>query len=86
MSLEPPDDLLRRLKLGREEHVQRLLTMLILDPPYPRWNTPRPPSPRGVEFFGMLWIWQTATGGRPLTPMGADVGYELRLSWHGPKR
>lgn len=27
------------------------------------------------------WIWRTASGGRPLTSNGAEVGYELRLSW-----
>lgn len=28
------------------------------------------------------WIWQTTTGGQPLTALGAEVGYELRVSWY----
>src|SRR4051812_34898540 len=36
--MEDPDVLLRRLRLGREEYCQRLLTMLILDGAYPRWR------------------------------------------------
>lgn len=35
-AFEDPASLLGRLKLGREEYCQRLLTMLILDGPYPR--------------------------------------------------
>jgi hypothetical protein len=42
--MEHPDLLLARLVLGREEYCLRLLTMLILDSPYPRWNTRNEPS------------------------------------------
>lgn len=45
--MEDPWALLRRLKLGREEFCQRLLTMLILETDYPRWNTRSTPSARG---------------------------------------
>ncbi|XRQ08158.1 hypothetical protein ACN3XK_68605, partial [Actinomadura welshii] len=43
--------LLRNLKLGREEHCQRLLTMLILNGPYPHWNSRNAPSPKGRDFL-----------------------------------
>jgi hypothetical protein len=52
--VEPPWRLLRRLNLGREEYCQRLLTMLILEAAYPRWNTHSRPSRRGVEFLRAL--------------------------------
>ena len=38
MTIEHPDELMRRLRIGREEYVQRLLTMLIVGGPYPKWN------------------------------------------------
>jgi hypothetical protein len=40
--------------LGREGWCQRLLTELILDAPYPPYNSTRHPSPLGVEFLGAL--------------------------------
>jgi hypothetical protein len=54
MAIEDPHQLLGRLKLGREEYCQRLLTMLILDGAYPRWNTPNTASPDGLRFLGLL--------------------------------
>ncbi|HVV76397.1 MAG TPA: hypothetical protein VHC43_10205 [Mycobacteriales bacterium] len=54
MELETPQALLARLKLGREEYCQRLLTMLILDAPYPRWNTRSAPSALGAQFLADL--------------------------------
>ena len=54
MELETPQALLRRLNLGREEYCQRLLTMLILDAPYPRWNTRSTPSALGAGFLADL--------------------------------
>jgi hypothetical protein len=54
LSMEPPDSLLARLRLGREEYCQRLLTMLILDGPYPRWNTRHAPSDQGRRFLELL--------------------------------
>lgn len=54
MSTESPDSLLARLKLGREEYCQRLLTMLILDGPYPRWNTRHRPPEAGARFLNLL--------------------------------
>lgn len=44
-----------RLKLGREETFQRLLTSLILRAPYPRWNTRSYPSAQGVRFLRSLY-------------------------------
>ena len=52
--VEDPHELLRRLKLGREEYCQRLLTMLVLDADYPRWNTRNTPSPAGLTFLRAL--------------------------------
>ena len=54
MELEPPRSLLRRLKIGREEFCQRLLTMLILEAPYPRWNSRSIPSRSGFRFLRAL--------------------------------
>ncbi len=54
MSIEHPEILLKRLKLGREEYCQRLLTMLLLNDEYPRWNTRSPLSPEGRAFLGEL--------------------------------
>jgi hypothetical protein len=51
VEFENPLDLLRRLKLGREEYCQRLLTVLILEGPYPRWNSRSQPSAAGLEFL-----------------------------------
>ena len=51
--MEDPWALLRRLKTGREEFCQRLLTMLILED-YPRWNTRSKPSARGLAFLREL--------------------------------
>lgn len=51
---EHPRDLLLRLKIGREEFCQRLLTMLILQGPYPRWNSRQRPSERGILFLQSL--------------------------------
>lgn len=62
VALEPPATLLKRLRLGREEFCQRLLTMLILDGPYPRWNTRSSPSQPGVAFLRSLY---TAQFGQP---------------------
>jgi hypothetical protein len=61
--LETPASLFGRLKLGREELCQRLLTTLILDGPYPRWNTRSRASVPGTAFlrdifalsFGTEW-------------------------------
>lgn len=46
LTMEDPDELLRRLRLGREEFGQRLLTMLLLDGPYPRRNKQQTVCPR----------------------------------------
>lgn len=61
MEFETPDELLGRLKLGREEYCQRLLTTLILHTPYPRWNTRSIPAPAGVAF--LTDIYQRSFGG-----------------------
>lgn len=51
---ETPAALLGRLKLGREEYCQRLLTSLLLHGPYPPWNSRSPLSPVGLEFLRRL--------------------------------
>jgi len=51
---ESPTALWGRLKLGREEYLQRLLSTLILDGHAPLWNTPRSPGAAGRRFFQLL--------------------------------
>lgn len=51
---ENPTDLWRRLKLGREEYLQRLMTTLILDGVSPPWNTPQRPGRQGLQFLELL--------------------------------
>lgn len=51
---ETPHELLRRLKLGREEFCQRLLTSLMLHAAYPKWNSRSPVAPVGAEFLRRL--------------------------------
>ena len=53
MSYPPPPELLR-LKLGREEFCQRLVTTLIVGGTYPRWNSWSTPTTQGVEFLRRL--------------------------------
>lgn len=48
---ESPAVLLARLRLGREEFCQRLLTSLILGGPYPKWNARSRPAPEGLRFL-----------------------------------
>jgi hypothetical protein len=52
--IEDPVQLLGRLRLGQEEYCQRLLTMLILAGPYPRWNSRSRPSEQGTQFLQAL--------------------------------
>lgn len=54
MPYEDPGALLARLKLGREEFAQRLLTTLILGGTYPRWNTRSTPTAHGLQFLNAL--------------------------------
>lgn len=67
MRFETPAELLVRLKLGREEYCQRLLTTLLLHAPYPRWNVRSALSPEGVAFLSDLYercfsdVWPSAT-------------------------
>lgn len=51
---ESPTALWRRLKLGREEYLQRLVTTLILDGHAPPWNTPGSPGGQGQRFLALL--------------------------------
>jgi len=55
VTYETPQQLASRLHLGREELCQRLLTVLILDAPYPRWNTRSSVSESGLAFLRELW-------------------------------
>ena len=54
MEWEDPAALLGRLRLGREEFLQRLLTTLIVGGTYPRWNTRSTPTPQGAHFLRRL--------------------------------
>jgi hypothetical protein len=51
---ESPEDLWRRLQLGREEYLQRLITTLIVGGDPPPWNKPCPPSEHGGRFLRLL--------------------------------
>lgn len=55
--------MLARLRLGREEYCQRLLTMLILDGDYPRWNSRSHPSEPGARFLTELDTLSFGTAG-----------------------
>ena len=55
MDFETPATLLARLKLGREEAMQRWLTCLIVHGPYPKWNSRNRPSPSGLAFLATLY-------------------------------
>jgi hypothetical protein len=74
--MEGPWRLLGRLKLGREEYCQRLLTMLILDAAYPRWNTRNTPSDRGLRFLRDL---DDSSFGSSALPEDVDFVDELDL-------
>lgn len=52
---ERPDDLLRRLKIGREEAMQRLITSLIVGGRYPRWNQRSRATAEGSRFLRALY-------------------------------
>lgn len=52
--LPDPDELRARLKLGREEFVQRLMTGLIVGEEVSGWNIERRPTPRGQHFLAAL--------------------------------
>ena len=51
---ESPTALWRRLRLGREEYLQRLVTTLILDGDTPPWTTQRSPGEAGRAFLRLL--------------------------------
>ncbi|MFC0552562.1 hypothetical protein ACFFHJ_16860 [Planotetraspora thailandica] len=72
MTIEDPLHLLGRLRLGREEYCQRLLTMLILGGPYPRWNSRNSPSERGGRFLQELDALSFGAGGWGTQPIFVD--------------
>jgi hypothetical protein len=51
---ESPEELWRRLALGREEYLQRILTTLIVGGEPPGWNTPTSVSGPGRTFLRLL--------------------------------
>lgn len=51
---ERPEVLWLRLKLGREEYLQRLITTMIVGAEPPPWNSPRPPCEQGLRFLRLL--------------------------------
>lgn len=83
MTMEDPDELLRRLRLGREEYVQRLLTMLIVGGAYPKWNQRTTPSPQGRAFLASL---HELSFGERVDLTGADFVDELDLPALTPDR
>ena len=70
---ESPTALWRRLKRGREEYLQRLVTTLILDGDPPPWNTRRSPGEAGRRFLRLLD--EAAHGGHH------HVGFEKVPDW-----
>jgi len=62
VAYETPAELLGRLRLGREEFCQRLLTCLIVGGPYPKWNARSKPSPQGLAFLRV--VHERCFGGR----------------------
>jgi hypothetical protein len=81
MAIEDPHHL-GRLKLGREEYCQRLLTMLILDDAYPRWNTPLMASPAGLRFLGLLEELSLGVAGTWTDPVFVDeLDLPKRTEW-----
>lgn len=83
MAMEDPDELLRRLRLGREEYVQRLLTMLIVGGAYPRWNQRSRLSPQGQVFLATL---HELSFGERVDLERADFVDELDLPAPTPER
>ena len=77
MRYETPRELLTRLKTGREESMQRLLTTLILGAPYPRWNTPMRPCAAGIEWLRELYALSFGPEWPGVIPTFVDE-YELR--------
>ncbi|SDM25262.1 hypothetical protein SAMN05421869_13917 [Nonomuraea jiangxiensis] len=75
--MEDPLHLLGRLRLGREEYCQRLLTMLIVGGPYPPWNSRSRPSPRGAWFLRSLDELSFGQSGWRTQPLFVDE-FELR--------
>ena len=51
---ESPESIWRRLKLGREEFLQRLITTLIVGGDPPRWNSASTPDEHGRRFLQLL--------------------------------
>lgn len=69
---ETPTELLGRLKLGREEYCQRLLTTLLLHAPYPRWNMRSALAPMGVAFLRDLYVRSFDSGWPGSVPVFVD--------------
>jgi len=66
---EDPAEMLRRLKLGREEFCQRMVTTLILGGVYPKWNTRSRPTADGARFLRLL----DALSFGHATPLDAEI-------------
>lgn len=87
MEFETPNELLGRLKLGREreEYCQRLLTTLILHGLEARDALAATPAGSPLRHE-LPWIWQPSSLGAPLTTAGNDCGMELRVSRYATPR
>ncbi len=79
--VEEPLALLRRLKLGREEFCQRLITGLIVDAAYPNWNSINEVSERGATFLSRLY--EASFGATPAQAPRLFVD-EFELPARGP--
>ena len=78
MTWEDPD-VLPKMKPGREEYLQRMLTSLILGRSCPRWNTRNPPSTPGDSFLRDLIIPKKLSNKAPSTITTMATG--LRRRW-----
>jgi hypothetical protein len=65
MEWEDPAELLGRLRLGREEFIQRLLTTLVVGGTYPRWNSRSTPTAEGRRFLHSLDVRSFGEGTPP---------------------
>jgi hypothetical protein len=70
---ESPRSLWSRLKLGREEFLQRVISTLIADGDPPPWNTPCSPGPQGRRFLQLLDDLAHADHPQPEDRQGLDA-------------
>ncbi len=74
---ESPESLWRRLKLGREEFLQRLITTLVVGGDAPRWNSPSAPDEQGRRFLHLLDDLAHGDGSNPVESVEPDAFVEV---------